>query len=54
MDWIKERLSEKSTWLGIFAVASAFCGITFAPEQKDAIIMLSIALLGSGHAVSKG
>ena len=53
MNWLRDRLSEKSTWLGLFAMASAFGGITFLPEQKDAIQLLVFALLSTGHIVSK-
>lgn len=51
--YILERLAEKSTWLGIFAMASAFGGMTMLPEQRDAVMMLAIALLGGGHVVSE-
>lgn len=54
MNWITERLSEKSTWLGLFGIGSAFFGFDLEPEQQNAVIFMAIALLGGGHVVSKG
>ncbi len=54
MNWILSRLREPSTYLGAFAVANAFFNIDLTPEQKDAIMQLSIALVGGGLIVSKG
>ena len=54
MNWIISRFKEPSTYIGIFAVASAFFNIDLTPEQKDAVMQLSIALVGGGLIVSKG
>jgi hypothetical protein len=54
MNWILARLKEPSTYLGAFAVASAFFNINLTPEQQEAIMQLSIALVGGGLIVSKG
>jgi len=48
------RLKEPSTYLGVFAVASAFFHIDLSPEQQDAVIELAVALAGGGLVVSKG
>jgi hypothetical protein len=54
MNWLISRFKEPSTYIGLFAVASAFFNIELTPEQKDAVMTLSIALLGGGLMVSKG
>jgi hypothetical protein len=54
MNWLQARFKEPSTYIGLFAVASAFFHIELTPEQKDAVMQLSIALLGGGLMVSKG
>jgi hypothetical protein len=54
MNWLLNRLREPSTWFGLFAVGSAFFGIELTPDQKEAVMMLAIALLGGGLVVSKG
>lgn len=45
------RLKERSTWIGIFGIASTFGLMQFAPEQKEAIIYLAVALFGGAVAV---
>lgn len=54
MQWIIGRLKEPSTYLGAFAIASAFFHIDLSPEQQDAVIELAIALAGGGLVVTKG
>lgn len=54
MQWVINRLKEPSTYLGMFAVASAFFHINLSPEQQDAVMELAIALSGGGLMVSKG
>ena len=53
-DFLIDRLKEPSTWLGLFAVGSAFFGMELDQAQKDAVMMLSIALLGGSSMISKG
>ena len=38
MNWIIDRLKEKSTWAGLLGLLSAFGVYQFAPEQKEAIL----------------
>ena len=38
MDWIIARVQEKSTWVGIMGLISAFGVYKFAPEQQEAIL----------------
>lgn len=46
VDWIVDRLKEKSTWLGITALLSA-AGVVLAPEQLDAIATAGVAIAGA-------
>lgn len=52
--WLIERLKEPSTYLGLFAVGSAFFNIDLTPEQQHALMQLSVALVGGGLVVSRG
>lgn len=52
IDRILERLNETSTWRGILAVALA-AGINIAPEYRDAIISVCMALIGLINVVRK-
>lgn len=45
MDFIMEKLREKSTWRGLVALAIAL-GVTVSPEQTEAIIAGGLALIG--------
>ena len=54
MNWLIARFKEPSTYMGLFAVGSAFFQIDLTPEQQNALIQLSVALLGGGLIVSKG
>lgn len=45
MDYIMEKLREKSTWRGLVALATAF-GVTVSPEQTEAVISGGLALIG--------
>lgn len=38
MEWLIERLQEKSTWAGVLGIIGAFGVYNFAPEQKEAIL----------------
>lgn len=45
MNWIYERLSERSTWLGLVSLGTAL-GLTLSPDQKDAVIGAGLSLGG--------
>lgn len=45
MDYLMERLKEKSTWRGLVALATAF-GVTVSPELAEAIVALGLGLIG--------
>ena len=45
MNWILERLKEKTTWLGLFTILATF-GISIAPELKEAIISTGLSIVG--------
>lgn len=55
--YIKDRLKEPSTWLGIIsgsiAVAMSFHLIELTPEQHDAILELLVVVLGNGLVATK-
>lgn len=42
-DWIVEWLTEKTTWLGFFAVAGAF-GFNLSDAQQSALASLAVTL----------
>lgn len=43
--YILNRLKERSTWMGLIGLATAF-GLTLSPEQTEAIIAFGISLVG--------
>lgn len=45
MRWIYDRLSERSTWLGLVSLAAAF-GLALSPDQQAAIIATGLTLGG--------
>lgn len=45
-----ERLKEPSTWRGAIWLITSF-GLTLAPDQKEAIIALGMALAGGAGAL---
>ena len=45
IQWIIERGKERTTWLGVIAIASSF-GITIAPEMIEHIITAGLAISG--------
>jgi hypothetical protein len=49
--WIKQRLSEPSTWRGLILCATA-AGATISSQWTDAIITLGIAIAGGIGVVS--
>lgn len=52
MNWIVNRLKEKSTWRGVIAVLTAV-GVGLSPDQKEAIIVLGVAAIGVFEAFFK-
>jgi len=49
MEYIKNRLKEKSTWTGIATLlisAAASFGLVIAPELKEAILQAVVAISG--------
>lgn len=49
MEFLKQRLKEKSTWVAIFATIGSVTGYVIAPEYADAITALAVGIL-SGTA----
>jgi len=45
LEYLKERLSEASTWRGIVALIAA-TGITLSPEQSATIVAAGLAVIG--------
>ena len=45
-DFVLRRLSETSTWAGLFLVASAW-GLEFTEQQQAALTVLGMALAGT-------
>lgn len=45
MEWIIERLKEKTTYAGVFSLLAAI-GVVVAPAQADAITTAAIAVIG--------
>lgn len=52
MKWVFDRLSERSTWLGLVGLISAF-GVTLAPELQEAIVVAGLAVAGVVAVVMK-
>jgi len=50
--YIINRLTERSTWLGLIALASS-CGATIATELTEPIITIGVALAGLVGIVTK-
>lgn len=43
MSWIKNRLKERSTWLGLITLAS-IAGYSLRPEQQELVVTLGMSL----------
>ncbi len=52
LDYILNRLSEPSTWRGLFLVATA-AGVNVSPEQANAIMTLGLGGVGLIGAATK-
>lgn len=44
IEWIKKRVAERSTWVGILALAGIF-GVNISPELKEQILTAITALV---------
>jgi len=47
-----DRLKERSTWMGLLSVVAAM-GITFTPEQQQAIVGACLGLAGLVAVVTR-
>ena len=45
IDWIIDRLTEKSTYIGVFQMAAMF-GLTFSGRLQDSVIQAIMGLVG--------
>lgn len=45
MNWIIDRLKERSTWLGLTGIVTAL-GVALNPEQIEAITATGLAIAG--------
>lgn len=45
MDFIKDWLSEKTTWAGIFMLVGAFTSVQLTDAQKTAVTAVGISLV---------
>ncbi|OJW21153.1 MAG: hypothetical protein BGO49_24370 [Planctomycetales bacterium 71-10] len=52
MEWIITRLSEPSTWRGLFAMLTAG-GISLAPDYENAIIAIGLSIIGLINVIKK-
>lgn len=52
MTWIRDRLLERSTWLGLVALLTAL-GVSITPELAEAIATAGLAVGGIIAAVTK-
>jgi hypothetical protein len=53
VSWIVDRLSERSTWLGLISLATAV-GISVSPGQIEAVISAGMAAAGLVAAFTRG
>lgn len=52
VDWISDRLEERSTWVGIISILTG-AGIAVAPAWQEAIISVGCAVGGAIGIVTK-
>jgi alpha-L-fucosidase len=45
LNWVLNRLSEKSTWVGVVGILSAF-GVYVSPDLGEAIAAAGLAITG--------
>jgi hypothetical protein len=53
MKYLLDRLGERSTWLGLIGIVTAF-GVSLSPEQAEAIIAVGSAVAGAVAVFTKG
>lgn len=46
LNYIIERLKERSTWLGIISIVTA-AGVSLSPEQSEAIVSVGVVICGA-------
>lgn len=46
LQWVAERASEKSTWIGLLSIVAAITGASLPPDQATAITTAGVALAG--------
>lgn len=54
MDWLKERLSEPSTWRGLVLILTGGASTAVAPDLITQVIMGGLALSGTIGVASRG
>lgn len=52
MQYLLDRAKERSTWMGLVGLVSAF-GVALAPEQIEAVVALGVAAAGAVAAFTK-
>ena len=52
IDWLMERLKERSTWLGIVSFLTA-AGVALDPEQAAALVTGEVAVAGAIAAFTR-
>ena len=45
MDWLFDRLTERSTWAGVITAVGTICGVAIKPE-------LAVQITGAGVAIA--
>ena len=53
IDWIADRMKERSTWLGLISFAAAL-GVSFDPAQTEAVVAAGMGLAGIVAAFTRG
>lgn len=53
MRYLLERLAERSTWIGLIAIATG-AGVNLTPELTSGIITAGSVLAGTVAAITKG
>lgn len=52
LEWLIDRLSERSTWLGLTGLVSA-AGVALEPQQMEAIIAVGLAIASAVAVFTK-
>lgn len=51
--YLLERLSERSTWLGVISIITV-AGVAITPEQSEAVVNAGVAVAGVVAVFTKG